>query len=249
MSSRTFPQTWPSNGAPIGSHFTDDGRHYVAIRRGNAFEAVLVNIGRSEVFPKVMRNNNETGYWPVAPGTTASDVDGAVYAYDDGTYWHFGHAAPGQHHDTEAIVEAMLISHFQPKVNRAIQAVAVAGDITARTLANNYLDALNGLVEIVLDHAEKAVRALTLGEHARETPEKDNNRAVAVAAIKSAVAATKKTAESNPMVRYQLPALESAATAVVTELTATPTIETRTQRVARLAAEAKEKEAESEEEA
>ena len=185
-------------------------------------------------------------YYPIAPGTTVEDINGATHAHDDGTHWHFAHATPGQHHDTEAVIEALVIAHFQPRINRAIQAVAVAGDITSRTLANNYLDALNGLTEIVMDHAEKTVRGLTLGEHERESPEKDNNRIVVVAAIRSALAAMKKKAEDSPLIRYQIPALEAACAAVISELTATPTIETRTQRVARLAKEAKAKEASSE---
>lgn len=220
--------------------------YYVAYKRSGLFHVVEASLYQhqdhgGEWFLLPQTSVEADFYQPIAPGTTLADVDGATHAYDDGTYWHFAHSTPGEHHDLEALVEALLIAHFQPRVNRAVQAVAIAGDTTTRTLANNYLDALNGLLESVLDHAEKTVRALTLGEHRRESPEKDNNRAVAVASVRAALAATRTAAADNPVLRYQVPALEAACTAVVTELTATPTIETRTQRAARLAAEAKAK--------
>lgn len=229
---------------PVEAGIKVGRRYFLVYEKSGVFHVVEAYIsgGGGHDGPSLSPDSLPDGtpvYTPIAPGTTLEDVEGAVHAVDDGTAWHFGHATPGQHHDTEAVIEGLLIAHLQPKVNRAIQAIAILpDDATAKTLANNYLNALNGFVEAARDAAEKIVRALTLGEHLRESPEKDNNRAVAVEAVRAAVVETKALAENDPLIRAQVANLEAVANGVIAELTATPAIETRTQKAAREAKEA-----------
>lgn len=181
-------------------------------------------------------------YYPIFPGTTLEDVEGATHAYDDGTHWHFAHASTGEHYDTEFVLEAMVVSTFQPVVNQALKSVVMATDTTARTLASNYLTQLLKLVDDIKDDVEKQYRALLLGEHKKNSPHLDNHRAMVVASIRTAFTAWKEAVKNDPVAKFQTSALETATNSVIAELTETPTIEFRAAREARLAEEAKKKE-------
>ena len=224
----------------------ESGDYYAVLKKYSQF--IALKLGGSwtyqgkELF--TVYDEGSTIYRPIHPSVTLADVKGATYAIDDGTHWHFAHASHGEHHDLEALVEALLIAHFQPKINSAGAVVHAALDITARTLARNKLVALNTFVDAALAEVQKAVRALTLGQHGRETPHADNHRAIVAAAIQAVMADWGTRGKTDVSVKHALDRVSLDAAALLTKLTHTPTLETRAAKAARLAAAAKAKEME-----
>ena len=168
-----------------------------------------------------------TVYQPIHPSVTAEDVDGAVWAYDDGTYWHFSHESPAMRHEAEAYAQAKLIAHFQPRINKQGAVVHAAPDITERTKRHNVLLALNEFVDDSLDEIEKQIRVLPLGHFARNTPHADNHRALVVSAIRAVLAAWKETAKTDTAARHNVERIEGAVNSLTTALTSAPKILTR----------------------
>lgn len=174
-------------------------------------------------------------YQPIAKGTSLDDVHNATHAYDDGTHWHFTHATPHEHNVLEAVTEALLISHFQPRVNAQNLQVHAGADLTARTLEYNELKYLQALMDDAQDRVEKAVRKLWLGQHIQEGKH-DYERETVVAAIRAALTAMEERAKNDPLVRFNLAFVKQEANNVIAELTTTPTYKTRAQIAAETAA-------------
>ena len=168
-----------------------------------------------------------TVYQPIHPSMTLDDVEGAVYARDDGTHWHFAHESPAMRHEAEAYAQAKLIAHFQPRINKQGALVHAAADITERTLRHNVLEAYNLFVDDALDAIETSIRKFPLGHFHRTSPHADNHRALAVAAVRSVLAAWTEQGQRDTEARHNTGRVKEAVDELVARLTQAPTILSR----------------------
>lgn len=231
---------------PEADLLVEGGAHYVAALEGGVFRAkklVYVYSGHGGVRYGV--SDGYTIYTPIHSSQALKDIEGATFAHDDGTHWHFSHASPKQHHDFEAVCEALWISHIQPNINKTtLKSLETTNKVT-RAGQIDKLDSLNKFSVAVQAEIEKRVRAETLG-HFHRNQHEDNQRDLVVASIKAVLLAWKAEALTSTDVRDDRANVIEEANAIVTAMTTTPTIEHRAARVARLAAEeAKKKAAET----
>ena len=139
----------------------------------------------------------------------------------------------------EAVVEALVVTQFQPFINKQISSVVMAHDITERTLRHNVMAALIKFETAVRAEVVKEFETVTLGHHQREAPATDNNRALVLRAVNTVVAAWRTKATAGDVVfAHDLSRVQTQVAAVITSLSKTRTIETRTQNAARLEREA-----------
>ena len=223
-----------------------DGLRYFAVREARdhgRFALVTADSwdddGRTAYAPPSDRQSGIL-YQPLAEGTTAADISGATYAWDDGTAWHFAHESPGERHDLAAQVEALAVAHCQPAINGAQLKVLEATNNAVRSRKLMELTALQDFAGIVQAEAAKAIGGRTLGHHGRD-PHRDHVRQIIVAAIAAALAAWERRARTDTAARARTSGLRLIAAELTKRLTASPTIETRAARAAREAAEAKAK--------
>ena len=227
------------------SRLTDGGEIYMSVSSalavGDGFYAVIATGGIFHVYPVRVGSTEHDGpfvstlgapvgallYRPVHPSMTLADVEGATYAHDDGTAWHFSHEAPGQRHEAEAYAQAKLIAHFQPAINKQGVLVAKAADTTQRTLQVNALEAMHAFVDEALTETATRIRALPLGHFARVTPHADNHRALVVGACRAAVVTLKERGENDPVLKFNIPRVETVVNELVASFTQAPTIMTR----------------------
>ena len=164
----------------------------------------------------------------VDPRMTRKDIDGATRIFpnaaNDG--WLFGHSHDNEHHDAEAIVEAMLISHLTPHILRAQQKVVLAGDITTRTLLNHSVNVWLDFLADTQAETEKAFRNLYLGHHGLNL-DTDNHRAVAVFALRGELAKLIEKAKTEPTVQHALPSVQPHIETVIASLTDAPAVKVR----------------------
>lgn len=242
MSVRTTTENWGSGTIPHSATFVDDGKSYCAVRLPHGlYTAVeMAFSARNEPYPvRLNRDVDEVLYHPPAPGTTVADVNGATHALDDGTHWHFVHASPGEHYDREALVEALLIAHFQPRINAAAHEALSGISVTLRTRAAARMGALNDFVNAALKVIETDFRKLTLGHHERVTPQADNRRALVAEAVRS-VRATWLEAR-DILVTTKVGLVSGDVNALLAKLTEKPPVLTRAVAAHRAAEAAKKK--------
>ena len=175
-------------------------------------------------------------YGPVHESVTREDVDGARYAYDDGTHWHFAHCSPDEQIDLAAAARTFTTEQFSIAIAKAQIKVDEATNATVKAQAITKADALVKFAEAAGADAYKRVVGETLG-HFHRNPHHDHKRELAIAAIGTVLAAWGEAGKTDVVVRADLRAVNSDASDVKTALEATHTIEWRAARVKRLAAE------------
>ena len=220
---------------PTDNVIKENNKYYLVFRQASVFNVVeCYSYDAGDETQKCVGglSHEVTFYNPIKAGTKLVDVLGATHAIDDGTHWTFAHAHPGEHHDIEAIAEALVITHFQPLINAALIASVSATDITARTLAVNQLKTLVDFAEDAQEAVETAIRKRTLGEHVRDASSTGHHRDVAVAGIQAAKADWTKRAKTDVFLNAQLTSITTKIDGVVTDLTEAPAIKTRAEKAA-----------------
>ena len=185
-----------------------------------------------------------TIYGPIAEGTTVEDVEGATYAHDDGTAWHFAHCSPAEHVEFAARAQTFAEGQFADAINAANVKAHEASNAPAKALAVAKLRALGTFAKAVGAAAHRAVVAETLGHYHRT--EGDHLRPLAVGGIDSVLAAWEETGKTNKALRGDLGRVRTTASIVRSALVASASIEWRHGRAARLAREAEAKKAKAE---
>ena len=152
---------------------------YAAVKRDGVFHPIPCRgyVGGHDGETKEFRFHNDAYgivYAPIHASMTLEDVEGATYAYDDGTHWLFAHCSPHEQIDFATAVEQFTYATFQPNIDRALQLNTSTSMAQARAL---------------LDFAEQAgrdafntVRMATLGAYHRD-PHHDHRRDLAHASI------------------------------------------------------------------
>ena len=196
---------------------------------GSHLGEVVLNPRRGGTVEFVM-----TMYHPIDPRITPTDVDGAVRAYKnaDSTGWLFAHTEEGTHHDYELTLRAAADGLFQP-LFRQLQVDAFTPSLRARSEERFKL--MSEFYGEVLVAARDIARGAFLGEREQSAHPREGwlDRD-----LTAALAATKKKWQAD-----RADDLVKIATSVsyAETVLAMPTVETRWDRAARLAEEAKKK--------
>ena len=145
---------------------------YAAVKQGNEFHAMpfRVRFGGWRTWPQTWGYV----YGPVHPSTNYDDVEGATYAYDDGTYWRFAHCSPHEQIDFAADAKTFTFDQFSPAIHRA--SVSTDSDAAAKTRA------LVSFAEQSSNEVFNRVKFAVLGQFHKD-PHKDHKRDLALAAI------------------------------------------------------------------
>lgn len=182
---------------------------------------------------------NEHLFYPIDPRIEAIDVDGAVRAYRNNTNdgWLFEHTNEGQHHDHFLRAEDCAIVRFQPAIDGLDikEREATNGPAKQAALARyKNLVAFRDAVATAIVAAEKTEH---LGHFVQVDPEVGHVHD----AVRQAIRATKaKWAESTTdLARYRT--IAGFVTPITRTLSTPHKPETRWDKAARLAAEAKRK--------
>lgn len=142
-----------------------NGRHYTALLVGGKFQAVATSDHETSHTFKHNLYDLITGviYRPIHPSMTLEDIEGATYVWDDGTYWRFAHASPGQHYDWTLNAEATLFSMFQPEINSRAITAASGLTVTERSKAAAEAKTLLLFIGEAQTELRKLADAATLG--------------------------------------------------------------------------------------
>lgn len=157
---------------------------------------------------------------------------GAVYAWWDGTYWHFSPATPEMHHDYAAMVGNHTYAAFQPDINEALEKLAGATNKRTRDTAADKSKALRTIAEAAKVRAHSDVMSHDLGYFHRN-PTDDHARDIMVRSI-NGVLAMWEGGDADAQVMRSLVLVD--AVRIVKNLTRTFTVQTRAQKAAAKAA-------------
>ena len=148
----------------------------------------LRRVVRTERDGRGLPRTDSVGYihLPLHPDQTFADIDGATYAYDDGTYWRFAHCSPGEQIQFAADARAFTFNQFLPALIRANTALGRGG--VGAAAAADKARALTDFAEQAANAAFDVVRFKTLGHYHRD-PHRDHKRELAVAAMDRVTAA------------------------------------------------------------
>ena len=224
-----------------------DGRRWGVLESGGVFHVRLVSstVSDTEVKPPyVMAALKAHGviYRPIHPSMTVEDIEGATYAHDDGTHWHFAHCSPHEQIDLAAHVQTFAEAQFATLIQRALLKAHEATNAPVKAAAVAKAAALVLFAAAVGAAAHKAIVGATLG-HWHRDPHHDHSRDQTRAAIDTVLAEWAETGKTDKAVRLERAAVLASAGIVKALLEADHAIEWRAARVARLAAEKKAKEA------
>lgn len=175
-------------------------------------------------------------YQPIHSSMTEDDMQGATYAWDDGTHWHFAHCSPGEHLDFAEQVRTFTAAQFVSAIATAQTKAIESTNPVVESAAVVRAKALVSFAEEAGAVAHKAVVDETLG-HWHRNPHHDHFRDLAHAANEKVKAAWAERGKTDKAVKDDLAAINADIAQVQTVLAASYTVEWRPARVARLAAE------------
>lgn len=144
---------------------------YFAVKQGDVFHAMPCKKPSEEEGAEMSVQSWGYVYGPVHPSTAYEDVEGATYAYDDGTYWIFAPCSPHEQIDFAADARTFCYDQFGPVINRASL-------LENKTKARALIDFAEQASNQVFD----TVRDAFLGKYHRD-PHKDHKRDLALEAI------------------------------------------------------------------
>ena len=204
---------------------------YLAVKQGEVFHAMPARKVSNgwEIWP----SSWGYVYGPVDPATAYEDVEGATYAYDDGTYWHFAHCSPDEQIDFAADARTFALDQFSIEIDEAHVKVAEASNAPVKAAAVTKVKALIAFTKAVGADVHKRVVGATLGHYHRE-PHHDHRRELAIAGIDAVLEQWQEAGKTDKATRLDRAAITDTAAAVRTALTSSHTIEWRAAREKRL---------------
>ncbi|MCY4448840.1 MAG: hypothetical protein OXE02_08370 [Chloroflexi bacterium] len=234
------PQEGHYDRLPAGSVIEDGGLLYL-VRRSEAgtgqfslLRAQCYEDDDGEPYHRpYLSDSHGVIYQPIHPTTRPEDVQGATYAHDDGEFWHFAHCSPHEQRDYAAEAEAFTVAQFAPAIMASNAKGARSDSNAVRNTAYAVSDALLRFSKLCGREAYKEVVSATLG-HYHRNPHEDHKRDIALRAIARMQfnwgSATERASD--------VTRVTTATTEIVTRLRASPAIEWRAERKARLEREA-----------
>ena len=205
---------------------------FFAVQQGKVFRAVPCQAYSAEEW-ETWPPSWGWLHGPVAPGTTLEDVQGATYAYDDGTYWHFAHCSPAEQHDFAADAQAWVADQLRADTEDSTFDAIMAQDLATRTAALYKAKALAMFGRACGRWAHTYVLGKTLGFFHRE-PHHDHKRDLAVAALDAVLADWQEQGKTDNAIDLSYQRVKAAAATIRARLVKTATIEWRAARQARL---------------
>ena len=192
----------------------------------------------------VMTESEQTGnlYQPIHPSMTPEDIQGAAYAYDDGTHWMFAHCSPDEQLDYASELKTYAIDQFAIAIAKAQLKIDQATNGPAKTLAISKLSALIDFADAVGDRVRSNVIGETLGYYHRN-PHTDHGREMTVNAINHVLADWKKRGLEFTAYATARTHVSQTASEITTTLLSTHSIQWRHVRAEIVAAAKKAKEA------
>ena len=226
----------------------DDGHHLAAVRDAKdhgTFHLRKMSGNKEHGYRSLQTDPHGYIYQPPHPSMTADDIEGATYAYDDGTHWHFAHCSPDEQVDFAAAVRVFVVAQFQVAIENARTKVTEATNAITKATALTKVKALVKFASTAGTLAFNEVVGETLGHYHRD-PHHDHYRQLAVSAIDAVSSSWSKAAVASKAVRQDATLVGADVAGIRAELVDTHIIETRAARVMRLEAEKKAKEAAAE---
>ena len=218
----------------------EDGKYWGAIWDRGRFKAEELSPYDNPVLgfktAVVFYNTGVSSYFPLSPHVKVADIEGAKFAIDDGTHWHFARASIGHHHDFASLVEALSITSFQPLLHSRLRKVATSTNRTVQAAAEAALNAMEDFAEQVRTRAVADILSQPLGYHMEDA--EDHHRKVIVKAINTVLEDWKTKALTDVAVKKSRDLIFSDASSIKTKLSTSSTLTTASQRRATAAAAA-----------
>lgn len=250
---RTYSIEHHGDGRPgaVKTHFTRED----AIQHNNRWYLVLKSAGRFHIRDAVLnpawRDDPEyiqisaqrapgIVYRPLHPSVTVHDVEGATHAIDTGTHWLFAHCSKSEHRDFAERVVSFAQTILNREILNHMSEAAFAGSARSRLEKETRARATIQFADDVTADIRKTVLAEIVGRY-HQQPETDWYRRLTETSLTRVYKQwnlNKRTGSPSPF--SSVKSSYNNAIAAVTHTSATP--EYRYERVARLAAEKKEKE-------
>lgn len=174
-------------------------------------------------------------YRPPHPSMTKDDIEGATYAYDDGTHWWFAHCSPGEQIDFAAEARTFALNQFKLKIHMAQIKLIEAENDAAKTQAKNKLTGMLEFAELVGNDVYTTITQETLGYFHRD-PHKDHKRDLTIKSIKTILDKWKKDGLTNTNIATKRSLILSDIGLIKSRLESTHSIEWRHVREQRLEA-------------
>ena len=218
-------------GAPLESSFRQDGKNYVVENVDGHFRAIEVRLDSDGhdtlAYPlNTYSPHRAVGYRPIHPSTTLADVDGATFAWDDGTHWHFAHCSHDEQIDFAAEVEAFAFSAFVESILAAELGPQHNDDLATRTAARYKAKAIKKFARAVGRFAHAYVVKAHLGAFHRDR-HTDHKRRITVRSIDAVLADWAETGKTDNAVKLDHTRAQAAATTVRFRLTSKHSVKFR----------------------
>ena len=139
---------------PLDAQFRYDGMDWVVVRDAlDHGRCHLRLVGSTYQGALYLHTSEPHGvlYRPIDSSMTASDIEGATYAYDDGTHWHFAHCSPHEQIDFAAEVEAFAKAQFDEVIH---ESNAKASGATANIARNSAFAKSTALIQFAAEHRQ-----------------------------------------------------------------------------------------------
>ena len=215
-----------------GDVLAHDGRKWIVIKEGGTFHLRLADGNDADGYVFFVQDSYGEVHRPIHKSCKYEDIEGAPYAWDDGTAWHFAHCSPGEQLDLAAEAEAFAVQQFAEAIQAATAEAALADINQARNTNHARAKALINFARVVGRRVHEVVVGETLG-HFHRNPHQDHKRDLTVAAIRRQVGVLKQNSAADIGSRHMHGRVSEAGKAIVARLTESPTIETRAARVQR----------------
>lgn len=241
-SRRYIPNESYINHDPVDAGVIKDGKVYLAVFNGKSFELKPADpIDDEGEFHGnrglLTLQDFITGilHAPVHQSMAYDDINGATYAWDDGTHWHFAHCSPKEQIDLAAEIRTFTVNQFLLAISRAQnKAIGATNDVTRATRIQ-IADDIQGFADDAGDEAYVHVVGSKLGQFHRD-PQHDHKRIIAKLAINNVLAKMKLKALDNAEIAKARRNVVGIAQDIVSVLSTTHTMPTFQQARAKEAA-------------
>lgn len=222
----------------VGDTIEANGRHYYIVRAERTQGPFHLRLADSGLTRRLYAAEAHGAvYRPPHPSMTADDVEGATYAYDDGTHWHFAHCSPQEQIDFAADAEQFAFNEFLEYILKINMDAIQATSLDLRTAALYKAKDVKVFARAVGRHVHATVVGQVLG-HYHKDPHHDHRRDLTIASLDAVLAKWKEEAKTDDDKRLAVTRIANAVLHVKTRLSSTHKIEWRAAREARLKEEA-----------
>ena len=210
-----------------------DGKYWIAVKEGDDFHLRLAKQKQDRFYFHAEEAYGHV-HRPIHPDMEFEDIEGATYAYDDGTYWLFAHCSPQEQVDYAVEVEDYIFGLFTKDILAAALKEQLNADLATRTAALYKAKGIKRFAHAASKAGYNIVITATLG-HFHRDPHNDHKREIAIASINEVLTRWKENGKTDNDLDSDRIRAEFVIPDILTHLKSTHTIEWRHERVNRLA--------------